>query len=52
MTKFYTAMAAYIALAVTGAFLISDNRVRYCLWIFLAGMAAKTAITQFRPKDE
>lgn len=45
------ALAAYAALGVIGAFALS-GQIRLALWIFLGGLAAKTAIAIARAKAE
>ena len=51
MTRYYSAMGCYATFALMGALMVADSRVRYCLWIFLAGLAIKTSIARFRPHE-
>jgi hypothetical protein len=41
--RFFAALAAYAVLAILAAFTL-DGKLRYAVWIFMAGLAAKTAI--------
>jgi len=45
--RFSVAIAAYAVLAILGAILLS-GKIRAALWIFLGGLAAKTAIAMAR----
>jgi hypothetical protein len=49
--RFAKAMSAYAVLALLGAFLFT-GKIRVALWIFLAGLAAKTAIAMAARKEE
>jgi hypothetical protein len=42
-TRLFAALAAYGAIAILAA-LTLDGKLRYAVWIFLAGLAARTAI--------
>lgn len=42
-TRFYRALAAYIALAVLAGVTL-DGKFRLAVWILLAGLAVKTCI--------
>lgn len=43
-------MTAYLALALFGAITLT-GKIRLALWIFLAGLAAKTVIAMARMKS-
>jgi hypothetical protein len=45
--KFYTALACYAVIALAAAFTL-DGRFRLVVWIFLAGLAARTYLHTLR----
>ena len=45
------AMAAYAVLAIVGGLTLT-GKIRYALWIFLAGLAAKTLIAVAARRNE
>jgi hypothetical protein len=47
--RFALAMSAYAVLALAGAFTLT-GQIRLALWIFLGGLAAKTALEMARRK--
>jgi len=49
--RFAIAMAAYAVLALLGGILFT-GKIRGALWIFLAGLAAKTAIAMAARKKD
>jgi len=49
--RFALAMAAYAILALLGAITLT-GQIRLALWIFLGGLAAKTAIAMARMKSD
>jgi hypothetical protein len=49
--RFAWAMTAYAVLAVAGGFMLT-GQIRLALWIFLGGLAAKTAIEVARRKHD
>ena len=48
--KLVAALSLYFALGATTGFFVGGN-MRLGLWIFLAGLAVKTLIAHYRPKD-
>ena len=49
--RFAKALAAYALLALAGGILFT-GKIRAALWIFLAGLAAKTAIAVAAQKQD
>lgn len=49
--RFVVAMATYAILAILGALTLT-GKIRMALWIFLGGLAAKTAIAVASRKGE
>jgi len=45
--KFYTALACYALIALAAAFTL-DGKFRLVVWIFLAGLAARTYLHTLR----
>jgi hypothetical protein len=45
--KFYTALACYSAIALVAGFTL-DGKFRLVVWIFLAGLAARTYLHTLR----
>jgi hypothetical protein len=49
--RFVLAMCAYAFLALLGAIVLTDEKIRGALWIFLGGLALKTMLAHAARKS-